>query len=197
MKIYTDEEITQKLNRKNKIKKVMRFITYPIIAIIFMCCILLILQVIQNPKKIPNLFGYKVFNVISGSMEPTLEIGDIVIAKETEIENIKQEDIITFRQENSIVTHRVIDIIKENGKTFYQTKGDNNNANDEKLVEYQNVEGIYVLKISKIGILISKLQNTTSIIIIVLVLYLVYKILQIKDDRKIARHEKRKELEKK
>lgn len=195
MKIYTNEEITKKLNRKNKRKKVIDFIIYPIISILLICCVIIVLQVLKNPGQTPNLFGYKFFNVISGSMKPNLEIGDIVITKE--IEDIKKGDIITFRQQNSIITHRVVDIINENEKLYYQTKGDNNNSNDEILVEYKDIEGIYACRIPKIGIVINNIQNTTSMIIIILVLYLIYKILQIKDDRKIARHEKRKELENK
>lgn len=195
MKIYTNEEIKQKINRKNKIKKVIDFIIYPIVLILLICCIIVVLQAIKNPGQTPNLFGYKFFNVISGSMKPNLEIGDIVIIKE--IENINKGDIITFKQQDSIITHRVVDIIKEDGKIYYQTKGDNNNSNDENLVEYKDIEGIYVYRIPKIGIVINNIQNTTTMIIIILVLYLIYKILQIKDDREVARHEKRKKLEKK
>ena len=197
MKIYTDEEITKKLNKKNKIKKVIDFIIYPIVAILFICSMIIVFQVAKNSSETPNLFGYKVFNVISGSMEPNLKIGDIVIAKKVEKENIKKENIITFRQENGVVTHRVVDIIRENEHVYYQTKGDNNNANDEQLVAYKDVEGIYVFKISKVGLLINNIKNTTSMIIIVLIMYFIYKIMQIKDDRKVARHEKRKQLENK
>ena len=195
MKIYTNEEIKNKLNRKNKIKKVIDFIIYPIVSILLICCIIVVLQAIKNPGQAPNLFGYKFFNVISGSMKPNLEIGDVVIIKE--IENINKGNIITFKQQDSIITHRVVDIINEDGKIYYQTKGDNNNSNDENLVEFKDIEGIYVYRIPKIGIVISNIQNTTTMIIIILGLYLIYKILQIKDDRKISRHEKRKELEKK
>lgn len=195
MKIYTNEEIKNKLNRKNKIKKVIDIIIYPIVSILLICCIIVVLQAVKNPGQTPNLFGYKFFNVISGSMKPNLEIGDVVIIKE--IENINKGDIITFKQQDSIITHRVVDIINEDGKIYYQTKGDNNNSNDENLVEFKDIEGIYVYRIPKIGIVISNIQNTTTMIIIILGLYLIYKILQIKDDRKISRHEKRKELEKK
>ena len=197
MKIYTDEEITEKLNKKSKIKKTINLIIYPIITILLICSISIVLQVIKNPGETANIFGYKVFNIISGSMEPNLKIGDLVIIKDDETENIKKGDIITYRLEGSAITHRVVNIIKENGKIYYQTKGDNNNANDEVLVESKDIEGVYVFRIPKLGILISNIRNTTSIIIIVLILYFIYKILQIKDDRKIARHEKRKELEKK
>lgn len=194
MKIYTNEEITKKINRKNKRKKVLDLIIYPIVLILFVCCTIIVVQVIKNPGQTPNLFGYKFFNVVSGSMKPNLEIGDVVITKE--IEDINKGDIITFKQQDSIITHRVVDIINEDEKIYYQTKGDNNNSNDENLVEYKDIEGIYVYRIPKIGIIINNIQNTTTMIIIILVLYLIYKILQIKDDRKIARHEKRKELEK-
>lgn len=196
MKIYTDEEITRKLKKKNLIKKIMNFIIYPIFSVLLIFCISIVLQIIKNPEETPDLFGYKFFNVVSGSMNPQLEIGDIVFSKEIEEKHIKKGDIITFKQKNAIITHRVEDIIIENEKIYYQTKGDNNNSKDESLVQYKDIEGIYVFKIPKIGIFINKIQNTTIMFIVIIVLYIIYKIMKEKDDRKNARHEKRKELEK-
>ena len=196
MKIYTNEEITRKLKKKNIIKRIISFIIYPIFLILLTLCISILVQVIKNPEKTPDIFGYKFFNVISGSMNPELEIGDVVFSKEIGEKYIKKGDIITFKQKNAIITHRVEDIIIENEKIYYQTKGDNNNSKDESLVQYKDIEGIYIFKIPKIGIFIDKIQNTTMMFIVIIVLYIIYKIMKDKDDRKIARHEKRKELEK-
>ena len=196
MKIYTNEEITRKLKKKNIIKRIISFIIYPIFLILLTLCISILVQVIKNPEKTPDIFGYKFFNVISGSMNPELEIGDVVFSKEIGEKYIKKGDIITFKQKNAIITHRVEDIIIENEKIYYQTKGDNNNSKDESLVQYKDIEGIYIFKIHKIGIFIDKIQNTTMMFIVIIVLYIIYKIMKDKDDRKIARHEKRKELEK-
>ena len=197
MKIYTTEEITKKLNRKKIIKNIFKAIIYPIIILVLICNIILLVQKIITPDKIATIFGYKAFVISSGSMEPTLNIGDIVIIKETKQEQISKGNIITFRKDGYNITHRINDIIEKDGEKYYQTKGDKNTTTDADLVKYEEIEGVYVFKIDKIGSIITYAQNTTTIIIIVCVIYLIYRISAEKDDRKIARHEKRKEYEKK
>lgn len=197
MKIYTTEEITKKLNRKKIIKNIFKAIIYPIIILVLICNIILLVQKIITPDKIATIFGYKAFVISSGSMEPTLNIGDIVIIKETKQEQISKGNIITFRKDGYNITHRINDIIEKDGEKYYQTKGDKNTTNDADLVKYEEIEGVYVFKIDKIGSIITYAQNTTTIIIIICVIYLIYRISAEKDDRKIARHEKRKEYEKK
>lgn len=197
MKIYTTEEITKKLNRKKIIKNIFKAIIYPIIILVLICNIILLVQKIITPDKIASIFGYKAFVISSGSMEPTLNIGDIVIIKETKQEQISKGNIITFRKDGYNITHRINDIIEKDGEKYYQTKGDKNTTNDADLVKYEEIEGVYVFKIDKIGSIITYAQNTTTIIIIICVIYLIYRISAEKDDRKIARHEKRKEYEKK
>lgn len=197
MKIYTTEEITKKLNRKKIIKNIFKAIIYPIIILVLICNIILLVQKIITPDKIATIFGYKALVISSGSMEPTLNIGDIVIIKETKQEQISKGNIITFRKDGYNITHRINDIIEKDGEKYYQTKGDKNTTNDADLVKYEEIEGVYVFKIDKIGSIITYAQNTTTIIIIICVIYLIYRISAEKDDRKIARHEKRKEYEKK
>lgn len=197
MKIYTTEEISKKLNRKKTRRKIIKVIIYPIIILLLICNIILLVQRIISPDKIASLFGYKAFVISSGSMEPTLKIGDLVIIKETKQEEIQKEDIITFMEDGYSITHRVVDIIEKDGNIYYQTKGDNNTTNDQDLITYEYVEGVYQFKIDKIGGAFIYAQNTTIIIIIVCIMYIIYKVFSKKDDRKTARHEKRKEFEKK
>lgn len=197
MKIYTEKEIRKKLNRKKIRKNIIKAIIYPIIILILVCNIILMVQKIQNPQEIPSIFGYKMFIIVSGSMEPNLKIGDMVVVKETSQDKINKGDIITFTEAEYQVTHRVMDIIEKDGQNVYQTKGDANNANDSGLLKYENIEGKYVLKIEKIGLIIMKIQNIRVIICIVVVIYVIYLVSSEKEDRKNARHEKRKEYEKK
>ena len=196
MKIYTTEEITKKLNKKNKTKKIIDFFIYPIFTIIKICITILLVQKIKNPDEVPNLFGYKALTIVSGSMEPALNIGDLIIIKEINKNQIKKEDIISFHENDSIVTHRIIGIVEEDGKELYQTKGDNNNSVDEKLVKYEEIEGVYSFKIKGIGKMLLKMQNIYVMIILLGVIYVIYMIFEEKEKRKISRHEKRKQIEK-
>ena len=96
---------------------------------------------------------------------------------------------------NSIITHRVVKIEEEKDKKYFITKGDNNTTNDEDKVVFENIEGKFVKKFSKIGKYLFMLQDTNIVIIIALVLYLIYSIYSEREDRKIARHQKRKKNE--
>lgn len=198
MKIYTTEEITKKMNKKLIIKKAFKAIVYPVIILILICDIILLIQKIISPNQIASLFGYKAFVISSGSMEPTLNTGDIVITKQIKQDQIQKQDIITFVKDEYTITHRIVDIVEENGNTYYQTKGDNNNTSDADLVKYEEIEGVYVFKINSIGNIVVYAQNTTAVLIIIIcVIYIMYRISSRKDDRKLARHEKRKEYEEK
>ena len=81
---------------------------------------------IQN-KEYVDIFGYSIFSTATGSMSPTIEKGDIVIVKIGE--KTKEKDIITYKKDNAIITHRIIDI---KGDSII-AKGDNNNEQDEPI----------------------------------------------------------------
>lgn len=197
MKIYTEKEISKKINRKKIIKNIIKAIIYPIIIFVLICNIILVIQKIQNPKDIPNIFGYKMFIITSGSMDPYLQIGDVIAIKEIKQEELGKNDIITFNEGEYQVTHRIVDVLEENGEKVYQTKGDANNTKDSDLVKYENIEGKFIFKIRKIGKIIIKIQKPIYIIVILIIAYVIYSIIDRKDNRRMARYEKRKEYEKK
>ena len=80
----------------------------------------------QN-KKFFNLFGYTAFSVVTGSMSPTLEIGDVILVKIDK--NVKPDEIITYYKDNNFITHRIIDIKDET----IITRGDSNNSSDSPI----------------------------------------------------------------
>ncbi len=195
MKIYTNEQIKHKIEQRKKRKRILKLFLYSLIAFILICNVYLILQVIKNPTDTAQLFGYRCFSVASGSMEPTLQIGDLIITKEKSKKDIKVGDIISFKDGDSNITHRVIKVISQNGEILYQTKGDNNNVSDEKNIKYEDVEGVYVNHIPELGKMYIYIQKTPVVISILIIIYIIYKIVDTKENRKIARHEIRKKLE--
>ena len=117
----------------NKILKIIKNII--INLIIFVLGIIAILAIwtsiqlsVQN-KEYANIFGYTIFSTETGSMAPTMKKGDIVIVKIGE--QVQEQDIITYKQEKSFITHR---IIKKEGNSII-AKGDNNNTQDEPIQE--------------------------------------------------------------
>ena len=96
-------------------------------------------------KDYINYFGYTIFEVASGSMAPSINVGDIVIVKLTK--DINNNDIITYKENNYFITHRVIKI--EDGKIV--AKGDYNDSID-KDVNLSDVLGKVIKVIPGIGI---------------------------------------------
>lgn len=97
----------------------------------------------------PNVFGYSIQRVVTGSMEPTLKVGDIIINKDIEdVSQLKKGDIITFKGgsefENNRVTHRVyVAPYEREGVYYLRTKGDANSNADNPITE-DAVESILV-----------------------------------------------------
>lgn len=99
-----------------------------------------------------GLFPVFPTTVISGSMTPTLKVGDVVIVAEASPDIVKPGDIIQFRQPNGItIVHRVVEVREVKGSKVFITKGDANSEPDAIPVLPANVEGKVVFKIPKIG----------------------------------------------
>mgnify|MGYP001876668981 FL=1 len=96
-------------------------------------------------KDYANIFGYTFFEVATGSMANTINIGDIVVVKVNE--TFKENDIIVYKEENSFITHRVIKI---DGQDLI-TRGDANNSED-KPIKSDQILGKVIYVIPKIGI---------------------------------------------
>ena len=193
---YTDEAIKKRKNRITKIKSVFSILIYICLIPLLIYNITLIIQSVINPNETPSFFGIKTYVIISGSMLPELDIGDIVIVKDEEQSEYKEGDIISFREDENVITHRISKIIEENGVKKYVTKGDNNNTEDLESIEREQIEGKVIGKISFLGKLALLLQGKIVIITIVILLYLYISIsIKIKNKKKIRR-KKRVEYEK-
>ena len=123
--------------------------------------------------------------------------GDAIVVKEVNPEDLKVGDIISFRDGDSINTHRIVEIVSDNGKKRFRTKGDNNKNVDKELVTTSKVEGTYQLRIKGFGKVIKILNSKVTLVILLafLILILIYEVRISK--RKLARKEKRYEHNKK
>ncbi|RLF42764.1 MAG: signal peptidase I [Thermoplasmata archaeon] len=81
--------------------------------------------------------------VTSGSMEPTLKVGDVVFVSDADADEIKVGDIINFYngEREYTITHRCVEIIKKGNETFFKTKGDANEENDTFLTSQDALIG--------------------------------------------------------
>lgn len=118
---------------------------FQIIVLIF--CIILICFML-------GIFRYKPISIISNSMVPFFERGDVVIFEKIDNKKplkIQNGMIIIYKYENKYIAHRVISKIEKDNKIFYETKGDNNISSDSELVSDSQIIGIYNFHIKFIG----------------------------------------------
>lgn len=94
---------------------------------------------------VAGFFTYRPIAIVSDSMVPKFARGDAVVVKKMsnkEKKSLKKNDIIQYSLDGRTIVHRIHKKIKdENGNITYQTKGDNNNAPDDKLVTLKQVKG--------------------------------------------------------
>lgn len=88
---------------------------------------------------VPKLQGYEIYNVVSGSMEPEIPVGSMILVAQAQPESIAENEIIAFESGESVVTHRVVENRKLEGELI--TKGDANAKEDINPVPYAGVIG--------------------------------------------------------
>lgn len=102
-----------------------------------------------------RLLGFRLFTVLSGSMEPVIPTGALIFVKPVEPQTICEGQIITFLlDENTVATHRVTEILPDGEDPEvlrFRTRGDANTAEDGSPVHCKNVLGTPVLTIPTAG----------------------------------------------
>lgn len=129
-------------------KKIVNVISAIILVITFIFVVLLVFTRIQG--KTPEVFGYQILRVSSSSMEPRLEVGDVILSKKVDdITSLKLGDIITYKGESGsysgkLITHEVtLEPYEYNSKYYLQTMGIANTLPDPEISEDQ-VVGIMI-----------------------------------------------------
>ena len=186
---YDIEKISHKIKNKKMTKKIFKYIILSVLIILF------IINLILSFEENTHIFGIYMFNIVSGSMEPTLEINDVVVVQKCEPSQLKKDDIITFQQDNRTISHRILEITKEKGDIKFETKGDNNEIPDPEKVEAGQVYGKVLFKVKRIGKVISYIQNVRGLINIAIFVVIVYILISLRDKQKNTRKMKRKKYE--
>lgn len=149
--------------KKSRPKELFGWIALGVALII---CIVVIAQVLS--KGYISIGGYSLFRVATGSMEPEMPIGSLLISEDTDISEIQTGDIVNFRTKETgmlgvIITHRVIDIhVDANGTHYLETKGDANQYADGAYVEQSNLIGRVVYFTGEGNVLAAIVQFLTS-----------------------------------
>lgn len=129
--------------RRSRGARVMNGIGTFLLVVVILLCV---------PLTVPRVFGYQVYNVISGSMEPAIPTGSLVYVKSAEPADVKKDEVIAFysaADSGAIITHRVVENYKVSGE--FITKGDANEENDPLPVDYERLLGRVSLSIPYLG----------------------------------------------
>lgn len=130
--------------------------------------VVMIVRSYTDPDNIPSVFGYSPVIVLSGSMSPAFETGDMIIIQKTDPYTLKVNDVICYMEEESAVTHRIMEVQQEDGRVFYITQGDANNTEDATPVMPEQIQGKYTgTKITGAGNFAIFLQSTPGMLIFI------------------------------
>lgn len=177
--------------RNNKALKIIGNILYYIL-VVFIVLILLVVILQRVTKNNASIGGIRIFNIVTESMVPEYKVGDILISKSTSLDKIKVGDDIVYLGNKDtftgkVVTHRVIDIEKnEDGTYLFHTKGIANTAEDP-VVSGSQVYGVIIYKtviLSFISKIINNLYGFYFLIFTPLTILIVVKLIKIYQERK-------------
>jgi signal peptidase len=135
--------------------------------LVFAVIIIIALLLIVSAFPIPGNFQIK--TVQSGSMEPAIQTGGLVVVKPTE--NYQEGDVVTFFGEDSYetVTHRITSVQLVEGEPRYVTKGDANENEDREKISREQIIGKVILDLPYLGYVVNFAKTPIGFALIVIV----------------------------
>lgn len=140
-----DTMLTPEEYRQQAIQRSMSVLVTIMLILAVLLCMYVVIQVLSNGYA--NIGGFMMFRVVTGSMEPTIPTGALMVTREVPITSIRLNDIVCFRTQEAaiwgkIVTHRVVEILRSaDGAVLLRTQGDANLVADGYLVDQGNFVG--------------------------------------------------------
>lgn len=166
--------------KKNKVFRIINLIKniicWTLVVVLVLTLVLFFTSRINGST--PSVFGYSIFRVSSGSMEPELMVGDIILDKTVDNpEDLKVGDVITFKSNDygdMLVTHKIIKApYEENGKLMLQTKGIANEIED-KPISVDNVKGIMICKVDYLDTVYNIFLSPWGLLILIALIVIIF-----------------------
>lgn len=144
------------------------------ILIIVVSVLALLSVVMAKPGQAPNFFGYSLFRVMTGSMEPTIPTNSLIVVKRVETQELAVGDVITFYSRDPSLlgepnTHRIIRFEEDEGRQLIITKGDANNIEDRFPTRAEDLIGKVVFSSLFLGRLVKLISNPLVFIPLILI----------------------------
>ena len=162
-------------------KKILKIVLKILYQILIILCILLILVILMQKISDSNksLLGYRLFRVVTGSMEPEYDIGVVVLSKEIPVNDINVgDDIVYFGKYGDymgkIIMHEVVAIDKdENGNNYnFHAKGLHSTSTEDPQIKADQIYGVVKFKSKILTILYELATSIYSSFVIVTILVL-------------------------
>ncbi|MDD6463768.1 MAG: signal peptidase I [Clostridiaceae bacterium] len=164
-----------------KAGKIFSRIMAVISVVIFIFGLTIFVSVLRaSAGKAPSVFGFSVLQVTSGSMEPEIPVGGIVIVRKVKPDSLKVGDVISFYSNDvdisgKVNTHRIIEIKQsESGEKIFRTKGDANEYADTAAVFEIDLVGKMIMNLGSVGGSVFDVLRNPTIILIFIVLPLIF-----------------------
>lgn len=137
----------------------------------------------KDENSVASVAGFTPLTVASNSMSPTFTDKDLIIIKKADPADLKEGDIITFHaiieNQYALNTHRISKVTDNGNSVVFNTKGDNNPIEDNKIVSAGDVVGKYVLRIPYLGLLMKFLSSSVGFLIVIILPLLMFFIYQV------------------
>lgn len=154
------------------LKKTLSILFNSIFIIVTVVALVFVYTMLQSAGRIPDIMGYRLYVVQSGSMEPDIQTGSLVISKRVSPKDLKVGDVITFKSKDestTLVTHRIEQITKENEELSFITKGDANEVVDLEPIKQGNVIARVKYDIPYLGYMTDFIKTKQGMLLVVII----------------------------
>lgn len=155
------------------IGKIISFVFYALVFI--MMAAIIPAALFGNKEKNGITLGkYSLFTVLTGSMSPTFDAGSVIITQKADADKLRVGDILTYKPlgDNTLVTHRIVNVIHSGSSYSYITRGDANNVDDVSPVSYENTVGRVIFWMNGVGTALLYIRTPMGIAFIIIVVVL-------------------------
>lgn len=143
-------------------------ITITIYGLIVLMLFIVLISFHTDKVKDRTFMGYRFFNILSDSMKPKFEAGDLIFTKKVDPTTLEVGDIITFYfRDGTVVTHQIHEITTIDTNEAFITKGVNVNEIDPEPVYHHQVIGKYSFSIPKAGLFIEFMRSTWGYVLFI------------------------------
>lgn len=157
-----------------------------IIVILFAAVVSIMSYNAKKNDNIPSIFGYTTFSIQTDSMQGTINEGDLIFGKLVDEDTVLEEDVIisfhTVDKDGNyfINTHKIIEVIENDGFITYRTQGDNEEYPDERKVSPGDIISVYTgVRLPLLGYIITFLSGKVGFFVCIVLPVLLYTIWQV------------------